>query len=280
MKVLVTGYDGQLGYDVVQQLKNISGMEVQGVDKDDFDITDDDATLKYIHSFGPDVIVHCAAYTAVDKAEEDQELCYKVNVEGTLNIAIAAKEVNAKLVYISTDYVFEGTGDTVYETNYKTKPINYYGMTKWLGEEAVRNNCLDYFIVRISWVFGVNGNNFIKTMLRLAETRDELSVVCDQVGSPTFTEDVAKLICDMIQTDRYGTYHATNEGFCSWYEFAKYIFEVFEIPMKVNPIPSSAYKTLAARPLNSRLSKSSLNEGHFKRLPTWQEAVKAYRNLL
>lgn len=278
MKVLVTGYNGQLGYDVVQRL-NLLNIECVGVDIGDFDLTDSDATEQYVVKYNPDVVVHCAAYTAVDKAEDDRELCFKVNVEGTRNIVEACKKVDAKLVYISTDYVFQGTGEQAFEVDDEKGSINYYGETKYLGELEV-GKWEKSFIVRISWVFGYNGNNFIKTMLRLAETRDELSVVCDQIGSPTYTFDLAVLLCDMLQTEKYGVYHATNEGYCSWSEFAEYIFECAGKTVKVNHIPTEQYPTKAARPRNSRMSKKKLDDNGFKRLRSWKEATKEYVDLL
>lgn len=277
MKVLVTGVKGQLGFDVCKELDK-RNIENKGIDREDCDITDEQAVLSYIKNYAPDVVVHCAAYTAVDRAEDEKEICYNVNVKGTEYIARACKEIDAKMVYISTDYVFEGTGDKAYEVQDNTAPDNTYGITKYQGEEAVRKILSKYFIIRISWVFGINGNNFINTMMKLGESRSELNVVADQIGSPTFTYDLAPLICDMIATDKYGIYHATNEGYCSWADLAEYIFSVTGQKVLVHHIKSEEYPTKASRPKNSRLSKASLDKAGFKRLPDWQDAVKRYIN--
>lgn len=275
MKVLVTGYKGQLGYDVIKRL-NKSNIDCLGVDIDDFDITNEKQTSDFIINYNPDVVVHCAAYTAVDRAEEDKEKCFNINVIGTRNIAKVCKKLNCKMVYISTDYIFDGQGDIPFEVDDTPNPINYYGETKYLGEKEVTSILDKYFIIRISWVFGINGNNFIKTMLRLAETKNEISVIDDQIGSPTSTYDLAKLIAKIIQEDKYGTYHATNEGYCSWYEFALEIFKQANIDIKVNPIKTEDYKTLAVRPKNSRLSKKSLDGNRYERLPNWKYSVKRF----
>ena len=281
MKYLVTGYNGQLGYDIVRELKNrgVNDTDIIPTDVKDMDITDRDAVIKKVNDVKPDVIFHNAAWTNVDGAEDSKELCEKVNYLGTKNMVDAAKMVGAKIVYISTDYVFDGTKDGMYEVNDQTNPLSVYGMTKYQGEEAVRsyNN---HFIVRISWVFGINGKNFIRTMLKLSESRNELNVVADQVGSPTYTVDLAKLLVDMVNTEKYGTYHANNEGFCSWAEFAKYIFDSSNIKMKVNPIPTKDYPQKAIRPLNSKLSKKSLDDAGFDRLPDWMDAVNRYKEEL
>ena len=279
MRCLVTGFGGQLGYDVINELKSRGYDDVRGIDVADLDITKREDVLSYVKEYNPDVIFHCAAYTAVDKAEENKELCYNVNVNGTKNLIDGAKEVDAKIIYISTDYVFKGDGENYHEVDDEKAPINYYGETKFLGEELVREY-EKHYVVRISWAFGINGGNFIKTMLKLSETRDEISVVSDQIGSPTYTYDLAKLLVDMSERNKYGTYHATNEGLCSWYEFAKYIFESNNIDMKVNPVLTKDYKTLAKRPLNSRLSKEKLVENGFEKLPTWQNAVDRYNKVL
>ena len=221
MKVLVTGANGQLGYDVIKRL-NALGDEPVGADREVFDITDGKATEDYITALRPDVIVHCAAYTAVDKAEDDRDTCRKVNVDGTRNIALACEKIGAKLVYISSDYVFGGSGTQPLEIDAPKDPQNIYGITKLDGEEEAKK-CQKHFIVRTSWVFGINGGNFVKTMLRLADSHEKLTVVDDQTGSPTYTPDLARLICDMIKTEKYGTYHASNEGYCTWAEFAKEI---------------------------------------------------------
>lgn len=275
MKILVTGVKGQLGYDVCRALEARS-ISCRGADIEDFDITDAPAVLAYVRAYAPDAIVHCSAFTAVDRAEDEPALCEKVNAEGPANLANAAKEVGAKMMYISTDYVFPGEGDHFYQPEDPTGPLSVYGKTKCMGEEAVRAILERHFILRISWVFGINGNNFVKTMLRLSETKTDLNVVCDQIGSPTYTKDLASLICDMIVTDRYGTYHATNEGICSWAEFAAEIMKMAGRTTVIHPIPSSQYPTKAHRPLNSRMSKDKLDEAGFRRLPHWRDALSEY----
>ena len=275
MKVLVTGVKGQLGYDVCKVLAQ-RGIEHIGTDLVDFDITDQTATHRFIREYGPDAVIHCSAWTAVDAAEDVPEKAAAVNVEGPRNIARVCSEIGAKMVYISTDYVFPGEGETFYEVDDQTGPQSVYGKTKLGGELAVKDLLDRYFIVRISWVFGKNGNNFVRTMLRLAETRSELGVVCDQIGSPTYTADLAPLLCDMIESENYGIYHATNEGLCSWAEFAEEIFRLAEKSVKVNYILSKDYPAKAKRPLNSRLSKQCLEDGGFKRLPHWKDALARY----
>lgn len=275
MKVLVTGFNGQLGYDVVKELRSRQ-IECIGTDVQDFDITDREAVLKYIKEYSPDAIVHCAAYTAVDRAEDDEEACRRVNVDGSENLALAAKALQAKMLYVSTDYVYGGEGEMPFEVTDPTAPKSVYGRTKLEGENAVRKHTDKHFIVRTSWVFGINGNNFVRTMLRLGAERDELNVVADQIGSPTYTPDLARLICDLIETEKYGTYHGTNENFCSWAEFATAIMELGGRSTKINPIPSSEYPAKAQRPLNSRLSKACLDRAGIKRLPTWQDALGRY----
>lgn len=276
MKYLVTGVKGQLGYDIVKRLKEKGYEDILALDYTEMDITNREQVKEVITQYNPDVIFHCAAWTQVDKAEDEIYKCFNVNANGTTNIAEVAKEIGAKMIYISTDYVFDGTKDGVYEVNDPVNPKSVYGTTKYLGEEAVRQQLLKYFIVRISWVFGINGNNFIKTMLKLAETKCELNVVNDQIGSPTYTEDLAKLLVNMSETEKYGTYHATNEGFCSWAEFAKYIMDESGESMIIHGIPSEEYPQKAYRPRNSRMSKESLDEAGFERLPAWQDAVKRY----
>ena len=276
MRVLVTGVKGQLGYDVAKRLKELDMFDFKGVDLEDFDLTNHEQTIEYIRNYAPDAIVHCAAYTAVDRAETEQDICYAVNVNGTQYIAEACKEIDAKMVYISTDYVFDGDGDDELEVDSPKKPISVYGKTKSLGEDKVTELLSKYFIIRTSWVFGINGNNFVKTMSRLGSERSEISVVADQFGSPTYTPDLARLIVDMIQTEKYGTYHGTNEGFCSWYDFAKAIMEKNNLACKVLPITTEQYPTPAKRPHNSRLSKVSLDKAGFKRLPNWEDALERY----
>ena len=240
MKVLVTGATGQLGWDVMEALKR-RGIDCRGTGSKDLDITDREAVMQYIGTYRPDAVIHCAAYTAVDKAEDEPELCRKVNADGTAYIAEACKLVDAKMVYISTDYVFGDDGDRPHEVDDPPHPLNVYGQTKWEGEEAVRHIWQKYFIVRISWVFGEHGNNFVKTMLRLGKERKEISVVADQFGAPTYTADLAPLLCDMVMTDKYGTYHACNSGCCSWAEFAQEIFRAARMDIKVIPIRTEEY---------------------------------------
>ena len=275
MKILVTGASGQLGYDVCREL-TARGIENRGVSSNDLDITDREAVFAFMGEYRPDAVIHCAAYTAVDRAEDEQERCWAANVDGTFYLASACRELDIPMLYISTDYVFPGTGEEYYRTDSPAAPLNVYGRSKLAGELAVRSLLDKFFIVRISWVFGHNGGNFVKTMLRLAETRQEVTVVCDQIGSPTYTADLAPLLCDMIVTDRYGTYHATNDGICSWAEFAAEIFRLAGRDTKVIPIPTSEYPTRARRPLNSRMDLSSLDEAGFSRLPTWQDALERF----
>ena len=276
MKILVTGVNGQLGYELVKELNNKGYTDILAVDKDEMDITDEKKVKEIILGYKPDVIFHCAAWTAVDKAEDEKEACYNVNVNGTKYISEAAKEIDAKLIYISTDYVFDGTKEGLYEINDEVNPKSVYGETKYEGEQLVRQNVLKHFIVRISWVFGINGNNFIKTMLKLAETRNELTVVADQFGSPTYTVDLAKLLVEMSETEKYGTYHANNEGYCNWAQFAEHIFKVNDKEVNVKHITSEEYPQKAYRPRNSKLSKQSLDENGFNRLPSWEDAVERY----
>ena len=276
MRVLVTGVKGQLGHDVMDELA-AKGIEGIGVDVEEMDITDAAACEKVITEAKPDAVIHCAAYTAVDAAEDNVELCRKVNAEGTRNIAKVCKALDIKMMYISTDYVFNGEGLRPWEPDDHREPLNVYGLTKYEGEIAVEQNLEKYFIVRIAWVFGVNGKNFIKTMLRLGQERGAVSVVNDQIGSPTYTYDLSKLLVAMIQTDKYGRYHATNEGLCSWYEFACEIFRQAGMDeVNVTPVDSSAFPVKAKRPSNSRLNKDKLTENGFERLPAWQDALGRY----
>lgn len=273
--ILVTGVHGQLGFDVIRELRK-RNIVCLGICKEDLDITDGDAVDKYISKLKPKCVVHCAAYTAVDKAEDEEEICRKVNVDGTENIAKACKKIDAKMIYISTDYVFDGRGDEPFEVDGHIEPYSVYGKTKYEGELKVQEILDKYFIVRVSWVFGVNGNNFIKTMLRLGKEKKSINVVCDQIGSPTYTADLAPLLCDMAVSEKYGVYHATNEGFCSWAEFAEEIIKKSGLDCKVNYIPTSEYKATAIRPLNSRLSKRSLIENEFRLLPFWKNSLEVY----
>jgi len=279
MKVFVTGVRGQLGYDVVNELEK-RGIEAIGVDIQEMDITNADSVNAVIGEAAPDAVIHCAAYTAVDAAEDNAELCRKVNAEGTQNIANMCKTLDIPMIYISTDYVFDGTGERPWEPDDERNPLNVYGQTKYEGELAVQNTLEKYFIVRIAWVFGVNGKNFVKTMLNLGRTRDHLTVVNDQFGSPTYTYDLAKLLVDMVLTDKYGFYHATNEGICTWYEFACEIFRQAGIDVKVDPVSADQYPAKAKRPSNSRMSKEKLTDNGFEKLPTWQDALQRYLEVL
>ena len=275
MKVLVTGYTGQLGFDVVRELK-ARNIECIGTTRNEFSLTDIEKMQAFVKAYKPDVVIYCAAYTAVDKAEDEVELCDQINHLATKELANVCKEFNAKMIYISTDYVFAGSGEDFYEVNDEKAPQNVYGKSKLNGELAVQEILDKYFIVRISWVFGSNGKNFIKTMLNLAKTHDKLTVVNDQIGSPTYTVDLAKLLCDMALSDKYGIYHATNEGIYSWYDFACEIFKQADIKINVKPVPSTAFPTKAIRPHNSRMSKKCLDEAGFNRLPAWQDALVRY----
>lgn len=269
MKVLVTGANGQLGFDVVRELKE-QNIKHLGIDINELDITNEQNVRLFISNYKPTHIIHCAAYTAVDKAEEEKELAYNINVNGTKYLAEAAKIVNSKFLYISTDYVFDGKGKKPFKNNDEPNPVNYYGETKYLGEQIVKEIFNEYFIVRISWVFGLNGHNFVKTMLRLAETNKELNVVSDQVGSPTNTYDLSKVLIEMIKNNDYGIHHVTNDGFTSWYEFAIEIFKIAKKDVKVNSLLTKDYKTLAKRPLNSRMKKSKY------KMIGWKESLNNY----
>lgn len=275
MKVLVTGTKGQLGYDVVNELEK-RGHTAVAVDIEEMDITDAVSVERVITEAEVEAVIHCAAYTAVDAAEDNVEICRRVNAEGTENIAKVCKKLDLKMIYISTDYVFDGEGERPWEPDDEGHPLNVYGQTKYEGELAVEKYLEKYFIVRIAWVFGVNGKNFIKTMLKLSETHEELNVVDDQVGSPTYTYDLAVLLVDMVESDKYGRYHATNEGLCTWYEFAKEIFRQAGVEVKVNPVTSDMFPAKAKRSKNSRMSKDKLDANGFHRLPTWQDALERY----
>lgn len=280
MIILVTGVKGQLGHDVVNQLTK-RGHEAIGVDIAEMDITDKDSVDAVISRVQPQAVIHCAAWTAVDAAEDEENIpkVRAVNATGTQNIADACKKIDAKMMYISTDYVFDGQGTTPWQPDCKDyKPLNVYGQTKLEGELAVANTLDKYFIVRIAWVFGVNGKNFIKTMLNVGKTHDTVRVVNDQIGTPTYTYDLARLLVDMIETDKYGYYHATNEGgYISWYDFTKEIYKQAGYSTKVIPVTTQEYGlSKAARPFNSRLDKSKLVENGFKPLPTWQDALARY----
>lgn len=276
MKVFVTGVKGQLGYDVVNELEK-RGHAAIGVDIEDLDITDAAAVDKMITEAAPEAVIHCAAWTAVDAAEDNEEKCRQVNVNGTENIAKVCKKLNCKMMYISTDYIFDGKGTRPWEPDDPvTTPLNVYGQTKYEGELAVCNNVEKFFIVRIAWVFG-KGKNFIKTMLNLAKTHDHLTVVNDQYGTPTYTYDLARLLVDMIETDKYGNYHATNEGgYITWYDFACEIFRQAGIDIEVEPVNSAQYAAKAKRPENSRMNKQKLVDNGFEPLPDWKDALKRY----
>ena len=282
MKYLNTGGGGQLGFDVRRDLlhRDVSESDVAAPSSKELDITDARAVEKYIGIFQPNVIIHCAAYTNVDGAESDQEACRKVNVEGTRNLVRAAEKVDAKIIYISTDYVFDGESAEPYEIDAKTNPKSVYGQTKYEGEEIVCEYP-KHFIVRIAWIFGINGRNFVKTMLKVANDRDEVAVVDDQIGSPTYTVDLAKFLVDLSKTEKYGIYHATNEGFCSWAEFTEEIYKNAGLDTKVKKVSTEEYielagKPQAKRPKFSKLSKDSIEQNGFERLPAWQDAVKRY----
>ena len=298
MKIFITGVGGQLGHDVMNELAKrgyegvgsdiapeysgaADGSAVTKMPYVQLDITDKEAVEKVLTEIKPDVVVHCAAWTAVDLAEDDDkvEKVRKVNVTGTENIALACKKLDCKMVYLSTDYVFDGMGTEPWQPDCKDyQPLNFYGETKLGGELAVSSRLEKYFIVRIAWVFGLNGKNFIKTMLQLGRTHDKLRVVCDQIGTPTYTLDLARLLVDMIESDKYGYYHATNEGgYISWYDFACEIFRQAGLPVQVDAVTTAEYgASKAARPFNSRLDKSKLVENGFEPLPTWQDAVARY----
>lgn len=298
MKIFVTGVGGQLGHDVMNELHKrgyegvgsdiaprysgvADGSAVTVMPYIPMDITDSTMVEQVLTEAKPDVVIHCAAWTAVDLAEDEdkQEKVRAINAGGTRNIANVCKKLGCKMVYISTDYVFDGQGETPWAPDCKAyKPMNVYGQTKLEGELAVANTLDKYFIVRIAWVFGLNGNNFIKTMLKLGQKYDTLRVVCDQIGTPTYTLDLSRLLVDMVETDQYGYYHATNEGgYISWYDFACEIFRQAGYVTKVNPVTTAEYGlSKAARPFNSRLDKSKLVEAGFQPLPTWKDALSRY----
>lgn len=275
MKVLVTGATGQLGWDVMKELKK-RNIECCGTGSKELDVTDREAVMRFIEAYRPDAVIHCAAYTAVDKAEDEPDKCLDVNVNGTAYIAEACRTVDAKMVYISTDYVFGDDGDKPHEVDDPVHPLNVYGQTKWEGEEAVRRTLRKYFIVRISWVFGEHGNNFVKIMLRLGQTHKEIAVVADQFGAPTYTADLAPLLCYMIETDKYGTYHACNSGYCSWAEFAEEIFKDAKMDVKVIPIRTEEYPTRARRPKNSRLKLKQFKAHRFESFQSWENATASF----
>ena len=284
-KYLITGFRGQLGYDLKKELLNRGEKHVLAIDIDEMDITNREQVMNTILEYKPDVIFHCAAWTQVDKAEEMEDKVFDVNVTGTKNITDASISVDATLVYMSTDYIFDGEKEGIYKETDTPNPKSVYGKTKLLGEEEVRRNP-KHFITRISWVFGINGNNFIKTMLKLSKTHDKLNVVNDQIGSPTYTVDLAKLLVEMVQTEKYGTYNVNNEGYCSWAEFAKYIMKISGKKTIINPVSTDEYyegkdmSKIAYRPKNSKLSKDKLVENGFELLPPWQDATERFINEL
>ena len=279
MKVLVTGVSGQLGFDMARELE-ARGISFLGTSSSDLDVCDRDSVFGTMRLYRPDAVIHCAAYTKVDAAEEDEALCLRVNVDGTRHIAEACAAQNAKLLYISTDYVFPGTENRPWETSDPTRPLNIYGKSKMAGELIVRELVERHFIVRTSWLIGEHGSNFVKTMLRLAKTHRELRVVDDQIGSPTFTAHLAPLLCDMAQSESCGLYHATNEGFCSWADLAEAVFLRSGKKTAVCRVSTEEYGARAPRPKNSRLSKKSLDEGGFSRLPAWESSLADYLRVL
>lgn len=280
MKVLVTGSKGQLGVDLTKELAK-RGHEVIGVDVAEMDITNFSQVDEVITSVCPDAVIHCAAWTAVDLAEDEENIpkVKAINAYGTENVAKASSKVGAKLIYISTDYVFDGNGVEPFDADSTAfGPLSVYGQSKLDGENAVRKYCDKFFVVRTAWVFGKGGNNFIKTMLNVAKKRDKVTVVCDQVGTPTYTPDLAVLLADMVVTDKYGNYHATNEGgFISWYEFCKEIYKQAGVTTEVIPVTTAEYGiSKAKRPFNSRLDKSKLKKEGFTTLPDWRDALKRF----
>ena len=273
--ILVTGSTGQLGSDVVKELLK-RGYSTLSPNRSEFNLCSEDSIRNYILNSNCEAIVHCAAYTQVDKAEDEKDLCIKINATATKHIVKCAKILDIPMIYISTDNVFDGTKDGEYTENDETNPINIYGESKLAGEKYVQEILDKYYIVRTSWVFNINGKNFIETMLRLSKANNQLSIVNDQIGSPTYTKDISRLLVDMLETSKYGLYHATNEGYCSWYEFANTIFKLANINIDIKAINSNEYASRAKRPLNSKLSKDKLIEYGFKPLPHWEDALKDY----
>ena len=273
--ILVTGSTGQLGSDVVKELLK-RGYSTLSPNRSELNLCSEDNIRNYILNSNCEAIVHCAAYTQVDKAEDEKDLCIKINATATKHIVKCAKILDIPMIYISTDYVFDGTKDGKYTENDETNPINIYGESKLAGEKYVQEILDKYYIVRTSWVFNINGKNFIETMLRLSKTNNQLSIVNDQIGSPTYTKDLSRLLVDMLETSKYGLYHATNEGYCSWYEFADTIFKLANINIDIKAINSNEYASRAKRPMNSKLSKDKLIEYGFKPLPHWEDALKDY----
>jgi dTDP-4-dehydrorhamnose reductase len=275
MRVVVTGAAGQLGKDVLLELAR-KNHQAYGLDRQQLDITIEKDVMAYISEVKPDVILHCAAYTNVDAAEENEDAAYAVNAAGTEYLAKAASQTGAKMLYVSTDYVFDGSANEPYEVDEPTKALGAYGRTKLAGEQLLQKHLDKFFIVRTAWVFGIHGNNFVKTMLRLGKERGEVGVVHDQVGSPTYTVDLAQFMVELMETDKYGVYHATNNGICSWYEFAVEIFKQAELDVKVNPLTSDQFPRPAARPKYSVLSKKRIEQEGLKPLRDWKQALGAY----
>ena len=274
-KILITGANGQLGKELVELL-SAREFDVYGCSRDDMDITNSEQVQEVINKINPEVILHCAAHTKVDVAESEPEKAYSINAYGTRNVAVAAEKVGAKLVYVSTDYVFDGSGTEPYLEFSPTSPLGIYGKSKLAGEEFVKHLHSKFFIVRTSWVYGKHGNNFVKTMLKLGAEKEELSVVADQIGSPTYTLDLAQVILEMIETEKYGVYHFSNSGSCSWYEFAKAIFEEAGIAVKVNPCTTTDFPRPAQRPSYSVFNHMSLRLNNFKEPPHWKKALVHY----
>lgn len=275
MKLIVTGANGQLGKDVVRLAKQ-QGFEVYGFGREEMDVTSLEQVRKHVKTIKPDAIIHCAAYTKVDLAEEEIEQAYRVNAGGTRNVAVSGEEIGAKVCYISTDYVFDGTSSSPYQEYDRTNPLNVYGKSKLAGEELTKTLCSKYFIVRTSWVYGQEGHNFVKTMLRLAKERKEISVVDDQIGSPTYTVHLAGFLLQLVRSDYYGVYHASNTGSCSWYEFAKAIFQYANLDIAVKPIPTEQFPVKAKRPKFSVLNHIAIRTNGFDPLPHWQEGLKEF----
>lgn len=284
MRILVTGAGGLLGSEVVWWAQRINEMnngtapefEVLATTHQSLDVTDREAVLKSVREFKPDCIIHCAAYTAVDKAEDERERCYAVNVLATGYFVEAANEADCSLIYVSTEYIFDGAGDTPYETDSKPSPICYYGLTKQLGEQAVLEKCKKYYIARTSWTYGRNGNSFVKTMLRVAQSRSEVNVVTDQIGSPTYVSDVAKRLLELAGSGKYGIYHLVNSGYCSRYEMTVFLYKLMNINITVKPIDSSEYIAKARRPLNCRLSQKSFDIAGLEPMRSWDDALTEF----
>ncbi|GAE26272.1 dTDP-4-dehydrorhamnose reductase [Halalkalibacter wakoensis JCM 9140] len=275
MKILITGASGQLGQDVTL-LAKAQGHNVYAFGKNELDVTSFEQVNKEISTISPDVIIHCAAYTKVDLAETEVEKAYQVNANGSRNIAVCAEKVGAKVCYISTDYVFDGTSSTPYQEYDQTNPVSIYGKSKLAGEELTRTLSSKYFIVRTSWVFGSNGPNFVKTMLRLRKEREEVSVVNDQFGAPTYTKDLASFLLELVSSEKYGVYHASNSGHCTWHEFAEAIFKEAELPVTVKPISTEQFPTAAIRPKVSLLDDVMIRSNGFQPLRNWREALREF----